>query len=396
MAAEIQTFEAPNMAEAMRKVKTAMGPDAMILRTRTVCRRRWLGLWRQQVVQITAARGIEVPAQPAASRSSAAGRRAQAHPTAARQGAPSPAAILNTPAANTALMVGICRDMEQLKSMVNDLVRQHRAEHAPEVPQEVFDYYMQLIQNEVAAELAVEIVRNLRSQVRPEHLRNEAFVREKLAEQIEKMVPVAGPITRRRSSGPHVVALVGPTGVGKTTTIAKLAANMKLREHRKVGLITMDTYRIAAADQLKKYADIIGAPLRIAASPEDLRDAVAGMKECDFVLIDTAGRSPSDSMRLNELRTFLEAARPDEVHLVLAATASQECLEAAIARFGEVGVDRIIFTKLDEAVHIGVMLNVIRMVNKALSYVTTGQDVPDDIEVGQGRKLARLIIGGKS
>ena len=111
------------------------------------------------------------------------------------------------------------------------------------------------------------------------------------------------------------------------------------------------------------------------------------------MLIDTAGRSPNDTLKLNELKTFLAAAGPDEVHLVLSTTASQECVELAISRFADVRVDKIIFTKLDEAAHVGIVLNVVRKVNKALSYVTTGQDVPDDIEVGRGRRLAQLILG---
>jgi flagellar biosynthesis protein FlhF len=159
-------------------------------------------------------------------------------------------------------------------------------------------------------------------------------------------------------------------------------------------LITIDTYRIAAVDQLKKYADILGSSLRVVTSPEELKEAIKSMNDCEYVLIDTAGRAPSDSLKLHELKNFLSVAAPDEVHLVLSTTASQECIEHAIARFGEVRVDKIIFTKLDEAVHVGVILNVIRKVNKSLSYITTGQDVPDDIEVGKPRKLAQRILGG--
>jgi flagellar biosynthesis protein FlhF len=218
-------------------------------------------------------------------------------------------------------------------------------------------------------------------------------MREKIAEQLEKLLPTTGPITRTRTKGPHVVALIGPTGVGKTTTIAKLAANLKLREKHRVGLITLDTYRIAAVDQLKRYADIIGSPLRVVANAEDLTEAMLSMQDCDFILIDTAGRSPNDTMKLNELKSLLAVAEPDEVHLVLSTTNSEECIQLAVSRFGDVRVDKIIFTKLDEAAHVGVVLNVVRKVNKSLSYVTTGQDVPDDIEVGRGRRLAQLILG---
>src|SRR5439155_4014053 len=256
-----------------------------------------------------------------------------------------------------------------------------------------FEHYLQLVQNQVAEELALDIVKNIQRQVRPEHLKNAEFIQEKLAEQLEKLIPVAGPIVRTKTNAPHVVALIGPTGVGKTTTIAKLAANLKLREKRRVGLITLDTYRIAATEQLKRYADIIGAPLRIVSNVEDLRGAIESMSDLEFILIDTAGRSPRDALKISELKNFLEAAGADEVHLVLSTTASQECVELAIEKFGEVRCDKIIFTKLDEAAHVGTVLNVVRRLNKSLSYITTGQDVPDDIEVGRGKRLAQLILG---
>ena len=126
------------------------------------------------------------------------------------------------------------------------------------------------------------------------------------------------------------MALIGPTGVGKTTTIAKLAATLKLRESHTVGLITIDTYRIAAVDQLKKYADILDIPLRVVGSPEELRAAIEAMSDREFILIDTAGRSPSDTLKLQELKNFLNIAGPDEVHLVLSSTATQESVMQTI------------------------------------------------------------------
>src|SRR5207237_8554688 len=131
------------------------------------------------------------------------------------------------------------------------------------------------------------------------------LVQERLAAELETMLPTSGPIVRKKASGPHVVALIGPTGVGKTTTIAKLAATLKLKESHTVGLITIDTYRIAAVDQLKKYADILDIPLRVVASPEELRAAIDAMSDREFIRVDTAGRSPADTLTLPELKNFL-------------------------------------------------------------------------------------------
>jgi flagellar biosynthesis protein FlhF len=401
---QLQTFKAPTMAEALSQVKREMGLQAVILHTRTYSRRFWLGLRRQEIVEITAGRGLNVQRRRAAAAAAAPARPAMVPPQIAAYAAtqttniPMPLGrqLLETPAASSAAMLGLTQEMTNLKGMVKDLVSQVRHQQTPAVPEGLFNYYLQLIENQVAEELAIDIVKNIERTCRPEHLLQNDFVQDKIAEQLEKLIPVSGAIQRIKTVGPHIVALIGPTGVGKTTTIAKLAANLKLREKRRIGLITIDTYRIAAIDQLKKYADIIGSPLKVVGSPEDLRSAVISMADCDFILIDTAGRSPNDTLKLNELKGFLAAAEPDEVHLVLSTTASQASVELAIERFSDVRVDKIIFTKLDEAAHVGVVLNVVRKVNKALSYVTTGQDVPDDIEVGKGRRLAQLILHGNA
>jgi len=399
----LQTFRAPTMGEALTQVKSVMGTDAIILHTRTLQMRRWLGLRRREIIEITAGKGLNVGAR---NLNRAAPRKAAVNPAATygrpglrsagdapRNAVEGSRQLMETPAANSAALLGLTQEMTSLKSMVKDLITQTRHQQSPNIPEDLFDYYMQLVGNDVAQELACEIVKSLQKQLRPEHLAQPQIVQEKLAEQLEKLLPTSGPLIRKKTAGPHVVALIGPTGVGKTTTLAKLAANLKLREKHRVGLITMDTYRIAAVDQLKRYADIIGSPLRVVHGADELRDAQQAMSDFDFLLIDTAGRSPNDALKLNELKGLLAAAEPDEVHLVLSTTASADSLNLAAARFGDVRVDRIIFTKLDEAAHVGVLLNVIRKVNKSLSYITTGQDVPDDIEVGKGRRLAQLILG---
>ena len=404
----LQTFKAATMAEALTQVKSNMGSDAVILHTRTFYTRHWLGLRRREMVEITAGKGLNVgrrrfvaeaapSAQPTRTTSAGLGAYRSGSRELAPAGAPKAAAggraLMETPAATSAAMLSISKEVSDLKTLVKDLVTTNRSRACPQVPEELLDYYVQLITNQVADELAADVVKSLQKQMRPEHLAQPEYVKEKLAEQLEKLIPVSGPIVRTKTTGPHVVALIGPTGVGKTTTLAKLAANLKLREKHRVGLITLDTFRIAAVDQLKRYADIIGSPLRVVQTGEELREAVKSMSDCDFLLIDTAGRSPNDTMKLNELRGLLSTVEPDEVHLVLSTTASEECINLAVSRFSEVRVDKIIFTKIDETAHVGVVLNVVRKVNKSLSYITTGQDVPDDIEVGRGRRLAQLILG---
>ncbi len=213
-----------------------------------------------------------------------------------------------------------------------------------------------------------------------------------MCEAVEQCIPVAPPIqpvagTRR------VVALVGPTGVGKTTTVAKLAANFKLAHGVRVGLITVDTYRIAAVEQLKTYAEIIDLPLAVVNDPAEMPRALDELGAVDLVFIDTAG--PQPARRGQDPRAGrVPAARhgPDEVHLVLSAVAGQRSLRAAVERFAMVQVDRLILTKLDEADSLGGVLAVLGLSSRPVSYLTTGQAVPDDIEPADRKRLARLIL----
>jgi flagellar biosynthesis protein FlhF len=413
----LQTFRAPTMAECLAEVKRVMGPDAVILHTRTLTIKRFLGLKRREIVEITAGRGLNGGPRggrrPRDMVMGAGGRNngyadngggvavaAPPRPSGtvnitSRPSMPSQLPYDGQPTQDSAAITDLADQMKRLRDMMKEMQQRDRMKDAPDVPAELYDEYQLLIDNQVERELAEEITRTLGRTLRPDHLSQKSFVREKIAEQLAKQLPTAGPIQRIKATGPHVVALIGPTGVGKTTTIAKLAAKLKLDEKRKVGLITIDTYRIAAIDQLKKYADIIKTPLKVVGSPEDLRDAVASMADCDFVLIDTAGRSPKDTLKLNELKTFLDAAQPEEVHLVLSSTASREAVELAIERFGDVRIDKLIFTKLDEARSIGTVIGVVRTVKKPLSYITTGQDVPADIEVARGNRVAQLILGSE-
>jgi flagellar biosynthesis protein FlhF len=206
------------------------------------------------------------------------------------------------------------------------------------------------------------------------------------------MLRASGPVAAAPGK-PSTVALIGPTGVGKTTTIAKLAADFKFRKGLKVGLITIDTYRIAAVEQLKTYADIIGIPINVVLTPEELAGAVQAFGEMDVVLVDTAGRSQCDSQKMDELRAFLDAACFDEVHLVVSSTTQTTLLESIVERFGPLAHDRLILTKMDETTCRGHLLNVLLRVNKAVSYVTTGQEVPDDIEVADPARIAAIVLG---
>ncbi len=211
------------------------------------------------------------------------------------------------------------------------------------------------------------------------------------------MLPVIGGVpklTPQPDGRPLTIAFVGPTGVGKTTTIAKLAATYKLRLNRRVGMITADTYRIAAVDQLRTYANIIGLPVKVAMTPQELTNAVASFAGYDVLLVDTAGRSQHDVNRLTELSQFIAAAAPHELHLVVSAAMAEAVTLATVERFRPIGPDRMIVTKLDEAVGFGSLVSIAAASGLRISHVTTGQEVPDDIELADAGRLARLVLDG--
>lgn len=218
-----------------------------------------------------------------------------------------------------------------------------------------------------------------------------AALREFVIARLEQDLAVTGPIPVQ-SGRRRVVALVGPTGVGKTTTIAKLAAQYRLREAHSVGLVTVDTYRIAAVEQLRTYADILDLPLEVVSSPKEMHAALRRLTHCDLVLVDTAGRGPRDDVRLHELRAYLHEARVDDVHLVLASGASPSQLALASERFGVAGVTAVLLTKLDEAPALGCLYPWLSRLGLPLSYLATGQNVPQDLEPAEVAKFARRLL----
>jgi len=291
------------------------------------------------------------------------------------------------------------RELSTIKRLVSQLLTASPAGTAVGVlPQPLFDAHVRLIDNDVEREIADQLIGAVRDELSAGELLDPSIVRQTLLRRIEASIPVVQSAWGAKPGEPHtgkrVVALVGATGVGKTTTIAKLAATFKLRHGRRVGLVTADTYRIAAVDQLRTYAEIISLPLKVAMSPGEMQRAIDALDSVDIVLVDTAGRSPSDSARLGELGEFLDAAQPTETHLVLSATADQRVQLRTAERFAAFKPDRVILTKLDESDRHGSILNLVKRVGLPLSFVTTGQEVPDHIEHARADKLARLVLDG--
>jgi len=296
-------------------------------------------------------------------------------------------------------------DLDAIDRLVSEVLRRNTSAGAPApMPARLAELYSTLIAQEVGRDIADRIVNEIRTSLSPEELASDHAVRSAAIARIALLLPATGelaPMTGgaagggwRRNGRPLTVVFVGPTGVGKTTTVAKIAATLKLRHGARVGLVTCDTYRIAAVEQLRTYAEIIGVPLEVVLSPGQMRQSAQKLRDLDVILVDTAGRSQNDADRLGELKAVVAAAEPHETHLVLSSVASEKALLREARAFSAIGIDKVVLTKLDEAAGLGAVLRVLRDVGRSVSYITTGQEVPQHIESAQPARLAELVLAG--
>lgn len=188
------------------------------------------------------------------------------------------------------------------------------------------------------------------------------------------------------------INVIGPTGVGKTTTLAKMAAEFMMKHKKKIGFITTDTYRIAAIDQLKTYATILNVPIEVCYNLEDFDKATKSLADCDIILVDTAGRNFRNQQYVQDLKEVVDYNSDMETLLVLSLTAKQTDMEEIYQQFSSIHIDQFIFTKLDETSTYGAMVNLVVKYQKGVAYVTTGQNVPDDIMPADPRQIAKRMI----
>lgn len=401
---DVRTFKAPTINEALQLVREELGGEAVILHTKQVEHRRRLPWTKpRQEVQVTAGLNLNIQtantsqvAQPSAITAEPAFGLDHDRPSAAqneRMPADESAAMQQRPQIReTDLAAELARKLDSMEKMLERLGRSGQMRPQDEIPDDLFHLYTDLIDAEVEDDLARELISRLKQTATPQQLHDSSASKSLLTAMVESEIHCGQPIQPTQGRR-KVVALVGPTGVGKTTTIAKLAANFRIRDGIKMGLVTVDTYRIAAVEQLRTYAEIIDLPMKVVTSPIEMRRALDELAGLDLVLIDTAGRSPRDELKIQELKTLLAEAHVDEVHLVLSATSSPRSLQATAEKFAVANTTSMILTKLDEAAGMGTLLSVSRKIPLPISYLTTGQDVPDDIESALPTRVARLVLG---
>jgi flagellar biosynthesis protein FlhF len=375
----IRKFAGKNEAEALSKVRRELGPDAVVLETHYVTRRSFFGLRRERTCELWAGAEAGVVRDYGARPSTRAMK---------AYGAPAPAPPPPAPGLDAGRILEEIGSLRSLILQTRERLLQSDIAHLGDT---LLDEYIALTSAAVGEKFARELIARLQRQLSEEELRDRRVIREAIKRAVREHVRCADGIPLKPGRCVKV-AFLGPTGVGKTTTIAKLMSIYAYRG-KDVGVITCDTQRIAAADQIKRVAELVHVPVRVCRLPQDAPPILEEFAAMDVVLIDTAGRGQRDEAKMRELKVMLEALQPDEKHLVLSSNAGRETLVEVLERFCAFDFDKIVLTKLDEAVKTGILLDVLAQVGKELSFITTGQDIPKDIEIADGDRLAGIILG---
>lgn len=335
----------------MGVIKSDLGPDAVIISSRWVREKGWKGLFGVQKLEVTAA----VEEREA----------------------------IGTPS------LSLTKDVAEVKALLKRMTSQIREK--PGQNQEESDLLRKwqniLHQLEISHEVTNDLLADMAESTGL--CSNEKLIKETVEERLIRIFETSlkTPLEKR------VCAFVGPTGVGKTTTLAKLAANLALFEQKKIALLTIDTYRIGAVEQLKTYGEILDVPMEAVLTPQELAQALEKHRDKDYILVDTAGRPLTNTDQLQELQAFLSVLEDPEIFLVLSCTAKNKDLVRIAEAFKLVNYTKLIFTKADETISLGSIVNIVRETSLPVAYITTGQNVPDDIEAGDPEKLVKLVLG---
>ena len=289
-------------------------------------------------------------------------------------------------------IVDLKSNLKEIEGKLDTVANHIKYNEMPNLPESLVPFYIKMKNSSVDEKIIKDIMMNIYMNFKGKEFEDKKLIENEILEQIKEKLNTTTIKEKKVYTGPRVIALVGPTGVGKTTTIAKMAFNKKIFGDKKVALITADTYRIAAIEQLKTYSNITQIPLEIVYKPDQIKKAIRKFEKYDIVLVDTAGRSQRNLEQLSELKNLLYEGGILDVFLVLSMTTRDEDQKDIIERFSAINFNRIIFTKLDETTGFGGMLNSSVNYNIPISALTYGQNVPDDIELAKKDKIAKMIL----
>ncbi|MFF2888092.1 flagellar biosynthesis protein FlhF [Paenibacillus sp. NPDC057967] len=389
------------LPEAVSMIRMDLGKDAVILDTKEIKVGGFMGMFRKKRMEVIAAvetgasKQGELPQRKPSPEVNAVVE--QILQTAQRSGAA--AAVMEPPQPQPEPTISDKR-MEREQFIINEIrdlreymvkLSRHQSElHTLSEP--MIALKERLFEQELDEEWSDKLIEALReSEQSAERVYDRTEVwNESKRILVEWIRPYSNAEISREA---RVVHFVGPTGVGKTTTIAKLAAEQTIKRGRNVGFITSDTYRIAAVDQLRTYANILNVPLEVVFSPMDLPKAYKALSERDLILMDTAGRNFRSELHVSEVISLLQSSEPNETVLVLSLTGKTTDMAIIAERFSKFGIQKVLFTKLDETTVYGAIMNLVLKYGLYPTHLASGQNVPDDIERFKAGSYVDLLLG---
>ncbi len=416
---QIKKFVAPNIKEAIEQMKNELGSNAIILHTRKIQKNGMMKSFGGESIEITA--GIDDQPLPVAEnrplqtyskksvQQNYAPQRNETEELSTENVLESLKNIsgefeqrfiesknlknLPAKAREVSDIVQLKSDVEEVKIMLQSITNQLQIKHFGEMPEAIKEVYLSLLQQDIDEKIVLEITNKIVKKFNAEktltRINIEHLVMRAIADSI-----VTETAKKNASKKSKIVVLVGPTGVGKTTTIAKLAATEKLVHGKNVALISCDTYRIGAIEQLKTFAVIADIPMTVVYRATDLAAAIKKFQKYDVIFIDTVGRSQRAKKDLLDLKKIVQSSHADEVHLVLSAQTNTATLIDIVERYEILSPTHLLFSKLDEAAIFGPLYNIAQKTKLPVSFFTTGQAVPDDISVADGTKFAAMLFEG--
>ncbi|HWK22279.1 MAG TPA: flagellar biosynthesis protein FlhF [Ureibacillus sp.] len=377
----MKKYTAPSISEAMKLVRAELGEDAVIINSKVVTTKKLFGLIKHKNFEVLA--GVdEVETRPMSPHLF----EIQTNGLNYTESAEEPKIHID----NT-LSDELKSEIAELKSMMKSMQKQTFQSDLPENFLPFFDFLKR-------QELNEELITTISDELFVHQKQQKTLLTEDQMKEISKQVlrkslanlPMGGLSYEKK-----YINVLGPTGVGKTTTIAKMAARAVLEKKKKIGFITTDTYRIAAIEQLKTYANLLQAPVEIVYNANDYKKAIEKFEHLDLVFIDTAGRNYKEAKYVDDLKQMINFDEEVEAFLVLALTSKERDMETIIQQFSEIAIGKYIFTKIDETNSIGTMFSLMIKYNKGLAYYTNGQEVPEDIEEANLEAVLELFFQGE-
>ncbi|MFJ7751920.1 flagellar biosynthesis protein FlhF [Peribacillus muralis] len=376
----MKKYLAPSMTEAMKRIRVELGSEAVILSSKAVYKGGFLGLFKKRNIEVIAA--IDPVSSPLQTVTKQKKKKLPSNPQLESQ-----VPYADESGGNTELL----KEIEGLKDMINRIQINSSNRKYPEILQKPYDY---LTEQEVDPSLRSKIMDDLLEKWFASKQRS--TVEEVQGWLEESMLAILDQVENGKPGlQKKYINIVGPTGVGKTTTLAKVAAETMLKHDLKVAFITTDTYRIAAIDQLKTYAKILNVPIEVAYNLEDFKRATERFSHYDYVFIDTAGRNFRNPQYVKDLNDIIHFTEEMETYLVLSLTSKQKDMEDIYRQFAAIPIKQVIFTKADETSTFGAIFNFIYTHKVGAAYITNGQNVPDDMEIATSSQLLKMALEAK-